>query len=82
MDPARIRERLRTTAPLIDQDKDRLTSLDAAIGGASGPLFGNSFRALGRAFISPGPEADVRRPTASPTAAPALRALATALETK
>lgn len=114
MDPARIREWLCTTTLLIDQEKDRLTDLDAAIGdgdhgvnmqrgftavthslqesgtddmtagqllvstgntlvstigGASGPLFGSSFRALGKALGSRGPEADDRRLAASLAAA-------------
>ncbi|MYX99479.1 dihydroxyacetone kinase subunit L [Streptomyces sp. SID486] len=114
MDPAPIREWLRTTAQLIDQEKDRLTELDSAIGdgdhgvnmqrgftavarflqedrpqdetagqllvatgdtlistigGASGPLFGSSFRALGKALDRSGPESDDRRLAAALAAA-------------
>ncbi|MFH8337124.1 dihydroxyacetone kinase subunit DhaL [Streptomyces sp. AM6-12] len=114
MDPARIHEWLCTTAVLIDQEKDRLTDLDAAIGdgdhgvnmqrgyaavvrsleaggtdgatagrllvaagdtlvstigGASGPLFGNSFKALGKALDAPGAETDTRRLAAALAAA-------------
>ncbi|MEV5873807.1 dihydroxyacetone kinase subunit DhaL [Streptomyces sp. NPDC052101] len=114
MDPARIRDWLCTTARLIDEEKDRLTDLDSAVGdgdhgvnmqrgftavahslreggpddmtagqllvlagntlvstlgGASGPLFGSSFRALGKALDSPGTGADDHRLAAALAAA-------------
>ncbi|MEU1513146.1 dihydroxyacetone kinase subunit DhaL [Streptomyces sp. NPDC005811] len=106
MDSARTRTWLRNAAFLLDQDKDRLTRLDSAIGdgdhgvnmhrgfsavaaaldeddradvtagellvavgntlvstigGASGPLFGSSFRALGKTLDGPSPQGERQR---------------------
>lgn len=44
-------------------------TLVSTIGGASGPLFGNSFRALGRTLDGPGPQDEGRRLAAALVAA-------------
>ncbi|KUL39720.1 dihydroxyacetone kinase [Streptomyces regalis] len=70
---------LAVTAALDEWEQDDLTAgelliavgdtLVSTIGGASGPLFGSSFRAMGKTLSAPGPDDDSRRFAAALSAA-------------